>query len=87
MAQENHLHERGGKTFNAAEARAADARLASRLAQARHDAGLSQEALARAVGCSASVVPKWEAGNRRPSLPMLRRLADALGVTLGSLVE
>jgi len=64
-----------------------DAKLSARLREARGFAGLSQEALARAVGCSASVVPKWESGNRRPSLTMLRKLAAALGVTLSSLVE
>lgn len=64
-----------------------DAKLAARLREARGFAGLSQEGLARRVGCSTSVVVKWEKGERRPSLGMLRKLADCLGVLLSSLLD
>jgi len=65
----------------------ADAQLALRLAQARHKAGLTQMELAIKLGCNLSSVSQWEQGNRRPTLDNLRRLANALGVTVSSLVE
>lgn len=51
-----------------------------RLRAARERSGLTQSALAL-VGCSASYVSQVEAGNRTPSLQLLRRFADRLGVT------
>jgi transcriptional regulator with XRE-family HTH domain len=65
----------------------ADAKLAARLAEARHDAGLTQMELAVKLGCNLSSVTQWESGVRRPTLDNLRRLAEALGVTLSSLLD
>lgn len=44
---------------------------------------MTREALAERVGLSAVYVKKLEAGERRsPSLPVLERIAHALGATL-----
>jgi len=45
----------------------------------REAAGLSQRSLARKLGVEASHVAFIEAGRRRPSLKLVRRLADTLG--------
>lgn len=57
-----------------------------RLAQIREDAGLTQSALARAVGTSQSAISQIEAGDRNPSYEMIRQIAEALGVTPSYLV-
>ena len=57
-----------------------------RLAQIRSDAGLSQSALAEAVGTSQSAISQMESGERQPSFDMLRRLAKALGVSTSHLL-
>jgi len=49
------------------------------LREARHAAGLSQEALAHKVGCSTSTIRIIE-GGYRPSMEMSERIAAALGV-------
>jgi transcriptional regulator with XRE-family HTH domain len=46
----------------------------------REAAGLTQRSLARKLGVEASHVAFIEAGRRRPSLKLVRRLADALGL-------
>jgi tetratricopeptide (TPR) repeat protein len=51
-----------------------------RLRQARQRAGLSQRALAF-PGCSAAYISRVEAGERIPSLQLLRELARRLGVS------
>ena len=45
-----------------------------RLRGARERAGLSQAALAAVCGCSGAYVSRVEAGDRTPSLQLLRRL-------------
>jgi transcriptional regulator with XRE-family HTH domain len=50
------------------------------LKQARHSLGLSQQTLARKLGVRASHVGYLEQGRRRPSLKLLKSLADTLGV-------
>lgn len=60
--------------------------IGTRIAKIRDDAGLSQSALARAVGTSQSAISAIEAGDRNPSYDMLRQLADALGVSVPHLV-
>jgi tetratricopeptide (TPR) repeat protein len=56
----------------------------SRLRQARLDAGLSQRQLAF-PGCSAAYISRLEAGDRVPSLQLMRKLAVKLGVDEGYL--
>ncbi len=48
--------------------------------------GLTQVALAKKARITQGYLARVEAGTRTPTLPMLRRLASALGVTLGRLV-
>lgn len=52
-----------------------------RLQEIRTDAGLTQTGLAKALNTSQSAVSQMESGEREPSFDMLRRLAEALGVT------
>jgi tetratricopeptide (TPR) repeat protein len=51
-----------------------------RLRGARDRAGLSQAALAGVCGCSGAYISRVEAGDRTPSLQLLRRLGRRLGV-------
>jgi DNA-binding transcriptional regulator YiaG len=48
--------------------------------EARQAAGLSQFQVAAAVGVTPPAVSLWEAGQRRPSGPAKRLLADVLAV-------
>ena len=48
----------------------------------REHRGLSGRALAQAAGISAAYLSQIERGARKPSVSVLRRLAQALGVTL-----
>jgi transcriptional regulator with XRE-family HTH domain len=50
------------------------------LKQARQSLGLSQQMLARKLGVRASHVGYLEQGRRRPSLKLLKSLAETLGV-------
>lgn len=54
----------------------------------RKQRGLTQEALAHAIGLSGqSGIANYETGVNEPSLEMLARLADALAVPVGALVN
>jgi transcriptional regulator with XRE-family HTH domain len=53
---------------------------AEKLKQLRQDAGLSQEALARAIGMSVSTVHDYEQGRKEPLMRSAFKLARALGV-------
>lgn len=57
------------------------------LAALRKKRGLSQAALAEIVGVEQPTVQRWESGKRLPDLDSLYRLATALGVTPGALLE
>ncbi len=48
------------------------------LIEARHERGLSQENLARKIGCTESLVHKWEQFKRMPSGFMLMCWLEAL---------
>ena len=48
----------------------------------REELGWSQTQLAKAAGMTQSAVARFEAGGTVPTLPVLERLADALGVEL-----
>lgn len=47
--------------------------------------GLTQAALARAMGVDQSVISDWETGRSSPSSGRLPRLAELLGVTIDQL--
>ena len=52
-----------------------------RLASLRKHTMQTQQALADAAGISVSILKRYEAGRTQPTLPVLRRLAVALGVS------
>lgn len=58
-----------------------------RIADARHDTGLSVADLARRVGCSHSALWGIEAGRSGCSLQLAVRIARALEVSLDDLTE
>ncbi len=61
--------------------------IASRIAQARKAAGLTQQALADATGFSLRAVQTWEGGTRVPRMDALAALADALGRSVSFFFE
>ena len=48
----------------------------------REETGMSQSALARAIGTSQSAVSQIESGERNPSFEMLRHIAKALNISV-----
>ena len=60
--------------------------MGERIAQLRHEKGLSQATLAKALGLSASTIAMYEQGRREPSVSILIALAAALGVTIDFLL-
>lgn len=64
-----------------------DERFGARLKRTREAQGLTQSDLARACGISFQQVYKYETGKNRVSISRLYDLADALGMTVRSLVE
>jgi transcriptional regulator with XRE-family HTH domain len=58
-----------------------------RLKKARHEAGLTQEALAHAAGLSLPTVQRSEAGRHEPSLATVRALSGALDIDVSTLVD
>jgi transcriptional regulator with XRE-family HTH domain len=56
--------------------------LARTVIEARKAAGLTQQELAQKMGTTQPVVARLEAGNTRPSLRTLERLAEATGLRL-----
>lgn len=63
-----------------------DVQIASRLANRRREAGLSQEALAAKLGVSRQAVSKWERSEAAPDTDNLIALAALYGVTLDELL-
>ena len=61
--------------------------LGKRLRQARKDQNLTMAQLGGMAQCSQSFLSKVENGSMIPSLPMLQRLARALGVKSSALVS
>ena len=47
--------------------------------------GISQEALAQQIGLNKMAVSNYEMGKRTPDLATIRKIADALQVTIGKL--
>lgn len=60
--------------------------LGMRIAALRRERGLTQEALARAIGISAPAVSKWETDASCPDIAMLCPLARALGTNVDTLL-
>lgn len=54
---------------------------------ARTTHGLTQRALATALGVGQSAVGQWETGDTRPSRDMLPKIAAALGLPLDLLLQ
>lgn len=63
-----------------------DHNFAQRLIKSRQIRGLKQADLARSAGIPPSAISHFEAGERKPSFETLRRLAEALGVTIDFLL-
>lgn len=57
-----------------------------RLRLLRDRQGWSQSELARRSGVSQTYISELEAGKKQPTVPIVRRLAAALGVTVGDLI-
>ena len=55
--------------------------MGARIAALRRQAGMSQAALARELGCSASAVGMYEQGRREPPADLLVRMARLFGVS------
>lgn len=60
--------------------------MGERIAQLRRSKGLSQAALAQALGLSTSAIAMYEQGRREPSVSTIIALADALDVTIDYLL-
>lgn len=61
-------------------------RLASHIARARREVGLSQVELAGKLGVAQSLVGRWET-SREPSLEMVNAIEVACGLTKGELLR
>jgi transcriptional regulator with XRE-family HTH domain len=62
-------------------------RFAVRLKTLRESKGLTQEQLAKRAGISRAYLARLETGRHDPHLSRLRKLAKALGVKVGRLLE
>lgn len=62
-------------------------KVGGRLRLARRLRGLKMRELADTVGCSESLLSKYENGKATPSLPMLHKLARELGFNIGWMFE
>ena len=60
--------------------------LASRIATLRKEKGLSQQAMADALGLHVTQVKRYESGSSQPSLEALKKIAKTLRVSIDSLV-
>ena len=53
----------------------------------REKAGISQCELAKRMGVTQGAVWQWENGMSHPKIPLLKRLAETLGVTVDELIS
>lgn len=58
-----------------------------RVKKARKESRLSQEALAHEAGSNRTYISDVERGTRNPSIEVVERIAKALNVTIGSLLD
>lgn len=61
--------------------------LGERIATLRKKRGWTQGILAEKVGVHSNHITRWETNRMRPSITTLRRIAEALGVTLDELLD
>lgn len=61
--------------------------IGKKIQQLREAAGLSQDELARAIGCSQSTLSNYELGKRRLYLSKLEQIAKVLGQPLTAFLE
>lgn len=59
----------------------------AKLAECRHAHGMTQEQLSTASGVARVTIARLERGRTNPTLDTLTRLACALGVNVGELIE
>lgn len=59
--------------------------IGQRLRWRRNDLGLTQNEVAAKTGLQPSWISHFERGRRMPTIPVLARLADALGTTMDGL--
>ena len=59
--------------------------LGNKIAELRKEKGMTQEALANALGVSNQAVSKWEANQSCPDIQLLPQIADFFGVSVDSL--
>lgn len=57
------------------------------IAQLRRERGMTQADLAKLVGVEPDYIGKWERGERNPKLGALKKIAAALGVDIGVLID
>ncbi len=62
-------------------------RIGRRIADARKAIGLTQADLAEKADTEAATLSRWETGARAPSITALAKLAEALGIGVGDLVD
>ena len=74
-------------TFESDQSPAGPAEIGLRLKQLRQKQGLSQKELARLVGVTPSTISQVESNSIYPSLPALFKMAEVLGVQVGSFFE
>ena len=60
---------------------------AEQMRRLRQRNGMTQQALADALGASTSAVQKWERGQSEPNTRTLQRMADLFGVSLDELCD
>lgn len=60
--------------------------MGEKLKEARKAKGITQEKLAAILGCSQTEISRWESG-REPGARTLKRIAEALGVPMETLVD
>jgi transcriptional regulator with XRE-family HTH domain len=61
--------------------------IAMRIQQAREELGITQQELARRLGCTQAALSNYELGKRRLYLANLERIAGALGKPLSYFTE
>jgi transcriptional regulator with XRE-family HTH domain len=57
-----------------------------RLREARDSKGLSQQDLAKLIGSVHTVIGRYERDEMKPSIDVVKKLADELGTTVGYLI-
>ena len=60
--------------------------IATRIAEIRKTKGLTQQALANAIGLHVTQIKRYESGQSQPSLDALKKIAQTFCVTTDSLV-